>query len=376
MVNLKGMLPREGRTERSQALTRLMVVSLIGGYLLFVRARDAGSPFWSTTAILALGYIAYCTVHYVWVLRSPQPWILRRCGVIAADIAVASSMLYLYGEAGAFLYPIYLWVIVGNGLRFGVRYLAYALALSLAGFGLVGYTAPFWSQHTELTVALLVGMGVLPLFYATLLREVEQANRDLAALVEKASHAASHDPLTGLANRRVFFDRLQHTIEIARRHGTLVGVVFIDLDGFKNVNDTFGHAAGDELLRQIAQRLDSTLRRADTVARYGGDEFVVLLEDLRDEKDLKSAVRRASSVFAKPYQLNGEAYRARGSVGVSAFPRDGEDAQVLVQRADRAMYEAKKLGEHQFDVSDVLERTTTDFGKPVATRRSSRSRSA
>jgi diguanylate cyclase (GGDEF)-like protein len=375
MVDWKSFLPREGRTERSQATTRLAVVGLIAGYVVLSRVRGAGSHFSAPAVLLAFAYVCYCVLHYVWVLRSPGPWIPRRCLVIAADIGVASSMLYLCGEVGAFLYPVYLWVILGNGLRFGVPYLVFALVLSLAGFGAAGYTAPFWRDHAELTTALLAGMGVLPLLYATLLREVEQANRELAALVEKASHAASHDPLTGLANRRVFFDRLEHTIEIARRHGTLVGVVFIDLDGFKNVNDTYGHAAGDELLRQIAQRLDTTLRRADTVARYGGDEFVVLLEDLKTEKDLKSAVRRAASVFNKTYLLSGEQYRAHGSVGVSMFPRDGEDAQTLVQRADRAMYEAKKLGEHQFDVSDVLERTG-DASKLVALKTPSRRRSA
>jgi diguanylate cyclase (GGDEF)-like protein len=375
MLDLTGILPRERRTERFQALTRLAVASLIAGYVLLARVRGAGSPFSSASAILALGYACLCLLNYATILRWPQPWILRRCALIATDVGAVSSMLYLSGEAGAFLYPLYLWVIVGNGLRFGVPYLAFALVLSLAGFGLVGYAAPFWSEHAHLSVALLVGIGTLPLFYATLLREIEHANKDLAALAEKASHAASHDPLTGLANRRVFFDRLQHTIEIARRHGTLVGVVFIDLDGFKYVNDTFGHAAGDELLRQIAQRLDTTLRRADTVARYGGDEFVVLLEDLRDDRDLKSAVRRAASVFAKPYLLNGEQYRTRGSVGVSVFPRDGEDAQTLVQRADRAMYEAKKLGEHQFDVSDVLERTG-DANRLLTSTHFSRNRSA
>jgi diguanylate cyclase (GGDEF)-like protein len=362
----KNFLARERRTERSQAVARLMITCLVGVYLFVDRIPDPESPFWSPVSLSYVVFLAYSIAHYLWILRWPQPMILRRGLAIVADMGTTSLLLYMLGESGAFLYAVYLWVIVGNGLRFGVRYLLFALAVALVGFAIVGRISPFWSEHGELVAGLLIGMGVLPLFFATLLRELERTNRNLAELVERTSHAAQHDPLTGLANRQLLFDRLSHTIELARRRDALVAVLFIDLDGFKDINDTLGHGAGDELLRQIAQRLRETLRRADTVARYGGDEFVILLEDLRNDRNIHTAIRRTASIFAQPYVLNGKPHRIHGSIGVSMFPRDGGDAETLLQQADRTMYEAKKQGGNRVHGFPAPERGAGDQDKQFA----------
>jgi diguanylate cyclase (GGDEF)-like protein len=356
----KNFLARDRRTERSQAVARLMIAGLVSGYLLVDRTLDRESPFMSPGLLFALSFLAYSILHYLWILRWPQPSIPRRGVAIVADIGAISLLLHMLGEFGAFLYPVYLWVIVGNGLRFGVPYLFFALAVGLVAFAIVGQVSPFWSEHGKLGFGLLIGMGVLPLFYATLLRELERANRELAGQVEKTAHAAKHDPLTGLANRQLLSDRLSHTIELARRQGAFVAVLFIDLDRFKNINDTLGHGAGDELLRQIAQRLRESLRRADTAARYGGDEFVILLEVLRNDGDVHTAVQRAATIFAQPYMLNGKQHRIHGSIGVSLFPRDGGDAETLLQQADHAMYEAKKQGGNRVHGFPSLERGAGD----------------
>jgi len=176
----KNFLARERRTEQSQAVARLVIASLVAVYLLVDRARNPESPYWPVVLILMLACLGYSLAHYLAILRWPRPSVWRRGVAIVFDLTTTSVVLYLTGEAGAFLYPLYLWIIVGNGLRFGVRYLLFALAIGLAAFALVGYSAPFWREHGQLTGALLIGIAVLPLFYATLLRELEQANLKLA----------------------------------------------------------------------------------------------------------------------------------------------------------------------------------------------------
>ncbi|WP_157264490.1 bifunctional diguanylate cyclase/phosphodiesterase [Azohydromonas aeria] len=162
-------------------------------------------------------------------------------------------------------------------------------------------------------------------------------------------HAAHHDALTGALNRGLLAAHLEHAIERSRRaHGRLA-VYFVDLDRFKAVNDTLGHGAGDELLRQVAARLREQLRRADLVARHGGDEFVVLAEhDAGADDALQTLARKLVTALAVPYLVNGHECPVTASVGVAVFPDDGADAATLLRHADIAMYRAKEAGKNRF----------------------------
>ncbi len=159
-------------------------------------------------------------------------------------------------------------------------------------------------------------------------------------------HQALHDSLTGLPNRTLFWDRLEHALERTRRAGERIAVFFLDLDGFKRVNDEHGHAAGDEALRQVADRLRGVVREADTLARLGGDEFGVLLEDLAETSDAERVARRLTERFDRPVPVAGEDVLLRVSCGIAFAGGDGEEdpvtADELVHRADRAMFVAKE----------------------------------
>jgi diguanylate cyclase (GGDEF)-like protein len=162
---------------------------------------------------------------------------------------------------------------------------------------------------------------------------------------ERIEHLAFHDELTGLANRLLLNDRLQQAIALVRRDGGNLAVCYLDLDGFKPINDEHGHDAGDTLLREIASRLGKTVRAIDTVARVGGDEFVVLL--LLDEltEDWETAAQRLMEAVARPVTLpNGTAVHVGMSVGVALCPKDGTDGATLVDRADRALLLSKRTG--------------------------------
>lgn len=163
--------------------------------------------------------------------------------------------------------------------------------------------------------------------------------------IEKQLHyLATHDPLTGLPNRSLFFERLEQALERARKNRTRVAVLFMDLDGFKEVNDTYGHTVGDHLLQAMARRLEASFREADTLARMGGDEFTLIFEDILSLKQATVLSERVLALFKAPFILNREKIMVGASLGLSLFPDDGEDVEHLVNEADNAMYEAKRNG--------------------------------
>ena len=162
-------------------------------------------------------------------------------------------------------------------------------------------------------------------------------------LEDKLRHQAFHDPLTGLPNRSLFEDRVRHAVARARRTGRPMSVLFVDLDDFKTVNDSLGHAAGDELLRQVAGRLDGWVRTADTVARLGGDEFAVLVEEPENPEEAQVVAERIHDGLERPFQIEGHELFTRASVGI-APAESGSTSEELMRNADTAMYAAKAAG--------------------------------
>ena len=161
---------------------------------------------------------------------------------------------------------------------------------------------------------------------------------------ESEKHLAMHDAVTGLPNRLLFMGRLEHAVIQAQRYHRRLAVMFIDLDHFKQVNDTLGHEAGDMLLKEVARRLKANLRTGDTVARLGGDEFVMLLEEITAEHDMLFVGQKLITELAVPFSINGHKVNVTGSIGVSTFPADGLEPATLLRNADAAMYRAKSKG--------------------------------
>lgn len=159
---------------------------------------------------------------------------------------------------------------------------------------------------------------------------------------------AKFDPLTALANRSVLMDRIQQAIVSAQRHGEFVAVGFMDLDNFKFINDSLGHGIGDELLKRVADRLVGCLREQDTIARYGGDEFAFVLAGQKDEKSIAMLMERILKTIDRPFAVDGHKFFVSCSIGLSFFPRDGEDVDTLLRNADTAMYRAKERGRNNF----------------------------
>jgi diguanylate cyclase (GGDEF)-like protein len=194
-------------------------------------------------------------------------------------------------------------------------------------------------RTTNYSYLILIALAVL---YGVLFRIVAGASKALRHQAEVNEHQALHDSLTDLPNRTLFHDRVHQALTSARREHVPVAVMIMDLDRFKEVNDTLGHASGDELLKQVGLRLSESLRESDTVARLGGDEFGVLLPKVVDAEAAVAVARKLRTTLEEPFTIHGLALQMEASVGIALYPDHGGDVQSLLQRADVAMYVAKE----------------------------------
>jgi diguanylate cyclase (GGDEF)-like protein len=179
-------------------------------------------------------------------------------------------------------------------------------------------------------------------YFVCIARDITQRK-----IVEEATlHAAHHDYLTGLPNRALFLERLEYAIPVAKRNDFKVALLFMDLDGFKQVNDTLGHANGDLLLQEVAGRLLEVTRSSDVLARIGGDEFTFILNNIGTQENAQMVANKIIETLCKPFSLGGSAASIGGSIGIAMYPDDGAESETLLNKADEAMYLAKRNGKN------------------------------
>jgi diguanylate cyclase (GGDEF)-like protein len=237
-------------------------------------------------------------------------------------------------------------------------------------------TDPLWDEHRELALShqlaacwsapILAGNGKVLGTFAVYRRKPSQPDKVQAALLQTTSgtaaiaieqrqladqlaYQAHHDALTGLPNRLLFQERLRQEIAQSRRSGAMLALLYLDLDRFKLINDTFGHASGDALLWQVAWRLKSCLREVDTLARISGDEFTVTAAGLKSAQDASLVAEAILKALRAPFQVENQELYVTASVGISLYPRDAIDAETLQRNADSAMYRAKSRGKNRFE---------------------------
>lgn len=201
-----------------------------------------------------------------------------------------------------------------------------------------------WIRDRRFPVCDQQGQCIRLASLVTDITEHRQDREDLLELNKQLQQQATHDMLTGLPNRRLFIDRLEQALAHARRFGGRVGMLFIDLDGFKDINDRFGHQAGDEALVLIAKRIKSLLREVDSAARLGGDEFGIVLPDIAQLEDAELVGEKVLQEVRRPFPIRSISCTLGASIGITTYPELGETVDELISRADRAMYQVKKNG--------------------------------
>jgi diguanylate cyclase (GGDEF)-like protein len=255
------------------------------------------------------------------------------------SVALATGALTVRKRGRRSGFALLLAVLLGASL---VRLAGFVMAL-MAWQGEAATSYPRWLAAFDLVALASLGLAMI----IALLEDEREAALLAASEIE---HLAYHDGLTGLPNRALFFDRLTIALAHARRYASRIAVVFIDLDRFKEINDSLGHSTGDTLLRIAATRIRDCIRQEDTVARFGGDEFTVVVHNVGTIDDLMAIADKILARMREPFPIGSRELVATASVGISVFPDDGDDVDTLVKNADTAMYRAKEGGRDRFQL--------------------------
>jgi diguanylate cyclase (GGDEF)-like protein len=252
------------------------------------------------------------------IAENAEGWFVR------ASVIDGISRIFTYGRVGS--YPL----VVNVGLDLDEK---------LAG----------WRSLATLIVGMALGATLLLIGLAThLIRRIFRDAATARATTLAITHTAEHDFLTGLSNRMLLNERISHAIAAAHRHNKKVAVLFLDLDGFKHINDSLGHQVGDKLLQSVAKRLVDCVRGSDTMSRQGGDEFVALLAEVQRSEDAAIMAQRMLQAVGEAHSIDQHDLHVTTSIGISVSPDDGLDAETLIKNADTAMYQAKDNGRHNY----------------------------
>ena len=277
---------------------------------------------------------------------------------ILVGTAVLMYAVYYFDRERGLALMMSLVVLTFGAFRFSTREFFTAAGVILAGYmavvNLVMWTKPGAISLPLEAYRLITLALVLPCFAAVggriseLRYRLRRINEELTSALGMIQKMATHDALTTLPNRALFNEALVHAIGKARRNGQSLAVFFLDVDRFKNINDTMGHGVGDRVLQEVGTRLAASVRSSDMIARLGGDEFVVLVEDFRDTADLSEIAGNLLGALAPTLTIDGQELALSASIGICTFPGDGPDAQALLSNADIAMYRAKEQGRNRF----------------------------
>lgn len=315
----------------------------------------------SLLAAIAAGIFPDCYVEGLTAFKTVSEYLI--CVILTI------GLLWLTTKR-AFLDQRILTLIGGSYLLTILSEVAFTFYVSVYGLSnFVGHLLKI--AATYLIYKALVETGLNKPF-DLMFRDLKRREEELVASQEQLRQMAMHDALTGLPNRLLFVDRLTHAIEKARRKNYRdarhkVGVVIMDMDDFKGINDTFGHSVGDEVLHEIARRLRATMRGGDTVCRWGGDEFTIVLEDVQDERDVEQVMQKVLNAMSEPVSFQGMVLAVKMSAGISLYPQHGTTGDALLVCADRALYRAKedKSGFRLFGEARGLDELSVQYGNAL-----------
>jgi diguanylate cyclase (GGDEF)-like protein len=306
------------------AADALFVATIVGVVLSMLILRLRGDRIMALNVMLFIYAGAFAAACFVFGgTESPTYPLL----VLAPAMAAIVGSVALSTSWG--LLVLAFWVGVLQAERNGFQFTQIIVPQNQSMAMMMGFTA------------LAIAVVSIIIIYAEMNKALRQSLQDINAELE---HLSSHDQLTRLPNRRFYDDRMALALQRAAENGSMTGLLFMDLNDFKKINDTHGHGAGDKLLIAVAQRVQNSLRETDLVARLGGDEFVAVLEDVKSPEEITRLAQKLSLAIEQPLYVRQKVLKFSVSIGIAIFPIDGRQKQELEEKADRAMYLAKKRG--------------------------------
>ena len=363
----------------AQARRLNQISSVLSVVLVIIGVQTVLANSWSNSLLVILAMLAVMVGARLNLRGATDAAIVLVLGTMTAVVSVSlwiSQGLY----SGALLgYPV---ILIVAGMVSRLRLFVALLLFMLASVALITCAALFgWQRFVPQPMGLgrMVNVSCILLVCACavwiLANDLRQTMQRLQREIQRVkaseasfTHLAQHDALTNLPNRLLVSDRMEQAIGQARRYGRRAALLFLDLDNFKNINDSLGHDAGDELLKEVAERLQGAVREMDTVSRQGGDEFLIVLTDVADLDAISAAANHVLNTMTQPFSLKGMQIVTSVSIGVALYPEDGDDFAALLKHADLAMYQAKAEGRNAFRFfdarmnADILERLNLDLG--------------
>lgn len=355
MGNVKNMMRVfDGRpdTEHKQAFLRLFIIAAsviwTATYGTFTGTAAQTQDSWILLfgslwgVVFSIGILLHIANH-----KTAISYVRRVVGM-AHDIALVSIMFYHAGEAAAVWIWVYPFTAIGNGFRFGVRWLLGSAAMGVVALTFLFTQTEYWSSKPLISIGLGLNYITITVYTCFLLKRLQDTTLKLAKM-------ATHDSLTGLPNRVLLLERLGIAVESSRTAGRIIACVYFDIDGFKAVNDTWGHDAGDLLLQEVGRRAQGVIRDTDMLARLGGDEFAILLPAVSDRADVELLCKRIVHVIEGIRALDQRPVRISVSVGcvivTEGVAQQAISLESVLQHADKCMYTSKKSGSGQFTIA-------------------------
>lgn len=341
-----------GDTEKEQALIRCVLLAFITPYLWISPHTDPLLPF--SPRFIILCYLVASIFLFIWITLKPNQFTIRKIAFTVLDQVTIAYAVY-HGQHTIPLIGFSFWVIIGSAFRFGQSFLMLSAGIASIGILYNIYFSPEWANHTYYGWGFLLSILIVVFYTTVFLKRNDETNRKLNETLSHLSTLARADNLTGLPNRLAFEERLTQSIAMTKRLRTYISILYFDLDGFKAINDTFGHNQGDALLKDVAHHVKERLRNTDMLARLGGDEFVIILENNSSPDDaafIASTLLDTIAAIKIHGTLHGSnTYITLGigaSIGIAIYGPNISPVEPTVdefiQRADDAMYQAKQDG--------------------------------
>ncbi len=351
LKNIHYQLKKRPDTEHQQAILRLLIITTA---LITISYRYGDPELTLNTVpgkawLLVLWSIIFSILSFAHIIYDSNSNTVRRILGIVHDTSAATLFLYLNGEFASLYLFAFSFITIGNGFRFGIKYLIFAALLSAAGLAFVFSFNDYWLQHSYITWSMALNFFVVTLYTGYLLNQLQNATDELKKM-------ATHDQLTGLSNRQVFQEFLDHAILMNARLDRTFACLYFDLDGFKKVNDELGHHYGDLLLKAVVEKVKTCIRASDLFARLGGDEFSIILDPLHSRSDSEIVAQRIINGVESIQEIQGKKLNVSVSIGcvvISPLPQNEIVSHPdVVTQADENMYKSKRAGKGTYTITD------------------------